>query len=109
MDAREASQLVLEWREQRLVVSGDSDFELGSSTTTDLAVDSQFTSRRHAFVERRNQYYVLVDHSTNGTYVQTEDELITFLRRGEMRLWGSGWLALGQPLNSQCAIRFEHT
>ena len=109
MDAREASQLVLEWREQRLVVSGDSDFELGSSTTTELAVDSQFTSRRHAFVGRRNQYYVLIDHSTNGTYVQTEDELITFLRRGEMRLWGSGWLSLGQPLNSQCAIRFEHT
>ena len=52
---------------------------------------------------------MLVDHSTNGTYVQTEDEQVTFLRRGEFRLWGDGWIALGEPLSAETAIRFRHT
>ncbi len=114
MDAHEASQLVLEWRDKRLVIT-DEDVELGSSVELGscpelgFIVDGHFASRRHASVERRNQYYVLVDHSTNGTYVQTEDEQVTFLRRREFRLWGSGWLALGEPLSPGSAIRFQHT
>lgn len=109
MDAREATQLVLEWRDQRLVIDDEAAVGLGTSGETDLAVEGNFASRQHASVERRNQYYILVDHSTNGSYVQTEDEQVTFLRRGEMRLWGSGWIALGEPLSGATAIRFEHS
>jgi pSer/pThr/pTyr-binding forkhead associated (FHA) protein len=108
MDALEATQLLLEWRDRRLVMKDQAAVELGSSDSTDLTVDGRFTSRQHAFVERRNQYFILVDHSTNGTFVQTEDEQTTFIRRGEMRLWGSGWIALGQPLSDGAAIRFEN-
>lgn len=109
MDAQEAHQLVLEWRDQRVVVGDGDSVELGGCSERDLSVDGHFTSRRHATVQRRNHYFVLVDHSTNGTFVQTEDEQVTFLRRGEFRLWGSGWLALGEPLSAGAAIRFQHT
>ena len=109
MDAHEASQLILQWRDKRLVIGDEDTVELGSSPELGFAVDGRFTSRRHASLERRNQYYVIVDHSTNGTYVQTEDEQVTFVRRGEFRLWGSGWLALGEPLSQGNAIRFQHT
>lgn len=108
MDALEATQLVLEWRDRRVVMTDQPAIELGTSEDRDLTVDGRFTSRQHAFVERRNQYFILVDHSSNGTFVQTEDEQTTFLRRGEMRLWGSGWIALGQPLSDGAAIRFDH-
>ncbi len=109
MDAHAASQLVLDWHDRRLVVDADDGLVLGSNPTTDLTVGGSFTSREHAHIERRNQYYVLVDHSTNGTFVQTEDEQVTFVRRGELRLWGSGWIALGEPLSQTSAIRFHHT
>ena len=109
MDAHEASQLVLDWRDRRLVVSSERPLELGSNSSKDLTVDRAFTSRSHAFIERRNHYYVLIDQSTNGTFVQTEDEQVTFIRRGELRLWGAGWIALGEPLTHDSAIRFQHT
>ena len=109
MDAREASQLVLDWRERQLTLDGDSSVELGTADDADLTVSGSTASRSHAHIEHRKQYFVLVDHSTNGTFVQTEDEQVTFLRRGELRLWGYGWIALGAPLSAETAIRFRHT
>jgi hypothetical protein len=50
---------------------------------------------------------VLVDHSTNGTNVQTEDERISMVHPGEMRWWGAGWISLGEPLTPETAIRFH--
>jgi len=108
MDAHEASRLMLEWRDQQLVVTDEKALELGSSSRADLFVEGEHASRKHAAVVKRNHYFVLIDHSTNGTYVQTEDEQITFVRRGEVRLWGAGWISLGEPLNPHTAIRFQH-
>ena len=109
MDAHEPSQLVLDWHDRQLVVSADQRLALGSDATADLTIECNYTSRTHAHIERRSQFYVLVDHSTNGSYVQTEDEQVTFVRRGEIRLWGNGWIALGEPLKAGTVIRFQHT
>lgn len=109
MDAREASQLVLDWHDRQITVDDDLEIVLGSADGADLTVDSGLASRVHARIEHRKQFFVLVDHSTNGTFVQTEDEQVTFLRRGELRLWGNGWIALGEPLSTETAIRFRHT
>ena len=109
MDAREASQLVLDWHDRQLTLNGDGCVELGTAAEVDLMVGGAAASRSHAHIERRKQFFVLVDHSTNGTWVQTEDERVTFLRRGELRLWGDGWIALGEPLSTETAIRFRHT
>lgn len=109
MDAREASQLVLDWHDRQLTLDGDRCVELGTAGDADLTIAGSTASRSHAHIEHRKQYFVLVDHSTNGTFVQTEDEQVTFLRRGELRLWGNGWIALGSPLSLETAIRFRHT
>ncbi len=109
MDAREASQLVLDWHDRHVTLDESRRVELGTDADADLTVACRSASRAHAYIEHRKQYFVLVDHSTNGTYVQTEDEKVTFLRRGELRLWGDGWIALGEPLSPESAIRFRHT
>lgn len=109
MDAREASQLVLDWHDRQLTVDDRRRVLLGSDDSADLTVARDHASRGHAHIEHRKQYFVLVDHSTNGTYIQTEDEKVTFLRRGELRLWGDGWISLGEPLSAETAIRFRHT
>ena len=109
MDARDASQLVLDWHDRQLTLDDEAHIALGTDDDADLTVSSDHASRSHAHIEHRKQFYVLVDHSTNGTFVQTEDERVTFLRRGELRLWGDGWIALGEPLTQESAIRFRHT
>lgn len=81
---------------------------LGNLSGAGLQVEGQHTSRHHATIERRRQSYVLVDHSTNGTFVQTEDEQVTFVHRGELRLWGEGWISLGDRLSEQTAVRYRH-
>lgn len=84
------------------------ELTLGALSSSGVQVAGRFTSRHHATIERRKHDYVLVDHSTNGTFVQTEDERVAFVRRGEVRLWGEGWISLGGPLTSASALRFRH-
>lgn len=109
MDAHGRSQIVLDWQNQHASLAGDAEqILLGAADEAGLVVARTFTSKKHAHIVRRKDDFVLVDHSTNGTFVQTEDERITFVRRGEMRLWGSGWISLGEPLTPAAAIRFEN-
>jgi len=110
MEAHHDSQLVLNWQQRNATLgSAEQSVSLGTGSAVDLSVVSTFASRAHAYIERRKQDYVLVDHSTNGTYVQTEDERISMVHRGEMRLWGAGWISLGEPLTPETAIRFDST
>ena len=109
MDAQERSPLILNWQDRSAVVDGRRrNVSLGTLPGAGLQVTVPFASRRHATILRRKHDYVLVDHSTNGTFVQTEDERVAFVRRGEVRLWGEGWISLGGPLSEPSAIRFRH-
>jgi DNA-binding response OmpR family regulator len=46
---------------------------IGRSKNSDVVLDDEFTSRNHAFVERRgNRYYICDNGSTNGTYLLDE-------------------------------------
>ena len=110
MEAHDDSQLVLNWQQHNAILSStDNVVSLGSGDGVDLSVNSEFASRHHAHIEKRKQDYVLVGHSTNGTYVQTEDERISMVHRGEMRLWGAGWISLGESLTPDTAIHFQST
>lgn len=109
MDAQERSPLILTWHGRRAVVDDRCrTVTLGALAASELQVAGPYTSRSHATIERRKHDNVLVDHSTNGTFVQTEDERVAFVHRGEVRLWGDGWISLGDPLSQESAIRFRH-
>jgi pSer/pThr/pTyr-binding forkhead associated (FHA) protein len=109
MEAHGRSNLVLDWHDHKVTHDGgDSTLVLGSQPDVDLRLPREFTSRHHARIERRNHDFVLVDTSTNGTYVQTEDERVTYVHHGVLRLWGEGWISLGEPLSGDAAIRFQH-
>jgi adenylate cyclase len=109
MDAHQGAQLVLDWRDRRARASVERPtLSLGTLPESDLTVSCRYASRSHARIERRGRSWVLVDHSSNGSFVQTEDEQVIFVRRGEVRLWGEGWISLGEPLTEESAIRFRH-
>ena len=61
-----------------------------------MVVDDEHASRHHCTIERRRDHFVLVDKSTNGTFVTFEGEQELALRRDEIMLRKSGWISFGQ-------------
>jgi adenylate cyclase len=69
---------------------------LGRDATTDLVVPDRMASRTHCVIERRQDKFVLVDRSANGTYLSIDGDREMCLRREEMLLRNHGFIALGQ-------------
>ena len=71
---------------------------LGRDEGCTVVVADAKASRQHCLIERRQDRFVLKDHSSNGTFVTVEGEgRETALRREEFTLRGHGWIAFGQP------------
>ena len=86
-----------------------TDYTIGRDVECNLVIPSPFASRKHAWIEFRRNKFVLVDHSTNGTWVVTGNEKEMFLKREELPLRGRGVISLGEPIanNQDFLIRFD--
>ena len=75
-----------------------------------LYMDNSVCSREHCHIEFRRGKYVLVDHSTNGTYVHEENKTPIYLRREEAPLQGKGVISVGQQVNpaNPWLIHYQH-
>jgi class 3 adenylate cyclase len=67
----------------------------GRDAQNDVVIADRLASRMHAHVEKRREHFVLVDHSSNGTYVTRESEPEIALRREEFVLRGRGRISFG--------------
>ncbi len=72
---------------------------LGRGNRADMVIRDTMASREHARIECRRNKFVLVDQSTNGTYVLTPDGP-AYLRREEVNLTGKGKISLGRDVAS---------
>ena len=68
---------------------------LGRDPQNDIVVADRLASRMHAHIERRRDRFVLVDHSSNGTFLTLEGEPEIPLRREEFILRGAGRISFG--------------
>ena len=86
-------------------------FMMGRGEKNDLVVRDQSVSRTHATIEYRMGKFVLVDRSTNGTFLQIRDEDAVFIHRDQMHLRREGIILLGQDGSESGteAIHFECT
>lgn len=75
-------------------------FTLGRGNDRDLVVNSAFASRAHAVIDYSRGKFILKDQSTNGTYVQDENNNEIYLRREELPLLVTGFISLGAPISS---------
>lgn len=78
-------------------------FTLGRDPACGLIVSSPCVSRMHARIERHRGKLVLIDESTNGTYVLpagTAPERPLYLRRESFTLIDQGVFALGERPNA---------
>jgi pSer/pThr/pTyr-binding forkhead associated (FHA) protein len=73
-------------------------YVLGRAKDCDLRVMGARTSRHHARIVYRHGKFVLIDQSTNGTYVQPEGGAqVLLLDQEEYPLAGAGSISLGGP------------
>lgn len=68
---------------------------IGRGEDQDIVVKGERISLIHARIEISDNKFVLIDQSTNGTYVQTADAEESFIRRGSSQLGGQGMIGLG--------------
>ncbi len=89
--------------EERFYTDNDitTAISIGRDDACDLTIDATFTSRSHANLEFRRGKFVLVDHSTNGTYVKLNNQNEIFIRREELPLIGEGYISLGEDYKKE--------
>jgi adenylate cyclase len=90
--------LRLNYRDREVVRRRDNDaVTIGRDLSSGLVIDDDMASRQHCTIERRQDKFVLKDHSTNGTYVTIEGDAELLVQRDEVTLRKHGWISFGQP------------
>jgi|1185.fasta_scaffold31692_2 adenylate cyclase len=93
-----ASALILVYRGAKVVRRRQRDsITLGRDEKCGLVVHAEDASRLHCTIERKHDKFVLVDHSTNGTYVTIDGSPEVLVQREEFALTKRGTIALGRP------------
>jgi len=102
--------LTLQFQGIRFAVNQQNPvLNMGRDATNSIVLKDPKVSRLHARIELRKDKFILVDQSTNGTYLCREDGQMELLRRDEIALPDRGLLGLGQEvsLDDPVAIKFE--
>jgi class 3 adenylate cyclase len=96
------ARLSLRFREQEIEVNQNRPVvTIGRGQQNDIVVLDALASRTHARIEYRRGKFVLLDQSTNGTYVLIQDGEKAYLRREELTLRGSGVITLGRAAEAE--------
>ncbi|MGH8269128.1 MAG: adenylate/guanylate cyclase domain-containing protein, partial [Steroidobacteraceae bacterium] len=91
------ARLRLSWLDREVVVDDNHpSVTIGRAEDNDLVVKGNLISRLHARIELSRNKLVLIDQSTNGTFVQTQGGEESFVRRDSLQLKGEGMIGLGR-------------
>ena len=92
-----ATKLTLTFRDQKVVVSEQrKGINMGRSEDNDLVIKGNLISRIHARIEMRRGKFMLIDQSTNGTFLENAQGEEIFVRRDSTELSGEGIIGLGR-------------
>lgn len=90
-------RLFLTYHERIKEVRSDDDgILIGRGNTSDLLVPSELASRKHARIVYRKGKFVVSDHSTNGTFIKTQNGKEIYIHGEDYPLTGSGFISLGE-------------
>ena len=107
---RRASRLMINYRDSTIELSDKrKSINLGRADDNDLVVKGNLISRIHAKIEMRRGKFVLIDQSTNGTFIQNVRGQETVVRRDTAELADEGTNGLGraEEPGSNLAIYFK--
>jgi class 3 adenylate cyclase len=74
---------------------------LGRDAACELVIVDRRASRQHARIEKRRDKFLIVDESSNGTFVTLAGEAEIYLRREELVLRKSGRIGVGHRAGEQ--------
>jgi len=80
-----------------IVGDGRDAVRLGREKSCDVVIGDLKASRQHARIERRRDKFILIDVSSNGTFVTFHGEPETPVKREEIVLRGRGSISFGHP------------
>lgn len=86
-----------------------TNITIGRAEENDIVIKGNLISRLHVRIELSRNKILLVDQSTNGTFVTSREGEESFVRRDSMQLSGEGMIGLGRaPENgSPLTVRFS--
>jgi adenylate cyclase len=89
-------ELTLSFHERSYTVNkGHRSIMMGRGDTCDIVVPNNLASRQHVRIEWRSGKLVIIDQSSNGTYLRFSDGKVVQITREEMILHGKGSISLG--------------
>ena len=95
--AARAMRLRLRFQDREILVDeGRPNIAIGRAEDNDVVVKGNLISRLHARIEISRNKFVLIDQSTNGTFVQTAEGEESFVRRDSLQIKGTGMIGLGR-------------
>jgi len=91
------------------VTSQVPSLKLGRQSQNDLIIREKSASRFHAKIKLVNDKFVLIDQSTNGTFVYPQNDKPFYAKWTEAYLEGSGTICLGEEscFDSPVAIHYR--
>jgi adenylate cyclase len=93
-----STTLTLVYGDKTIVRRRDRDsVTIGRDPHCGITIADDQASRLHCTIERRQDKWFLIDHSTNGTYVSVDGAEDVLVQREEFTLTGRGRIACGQP------------
>jgi adenylate cyclase len=93
--------LSLRWRENTMTLVSDSpSLTIGRGEQSDIHIESELASRIHARLGFQQTNFILTDQSTNGTFVQIDDDDEVYLHHEQIVLRGSGVISLGRHIRA---------
>jgi len=106
-----SASLTLQFHDSSVVIDEfKKSVNLGRADDNDLVIKGNLISRIHARVEMRRGKFVLIDQSTNGTFLKKDNGEEVFVRRDSTELQGSGIIGLGKVASAgtPLAIHFSY-
>ena len=101
--------LQIRYRHHRVLVDNERPIlTLGRGMANHLIVDDLLVSRMHARIELRRGRFMIIDQSTNGTFLKPIDEAPVILRRDETQLKKEGIIGLGQKVDNDHPLTIRY-
>jgi adenylate cyclase len=111
VEVKQPGKLSLKFQGEHVVLASDGlrSVTLGRADENNVTIKGNLISRVHARIELNKSNYMIVDQSTNGTFVQRDDGEEVYVRRDSAPLTGSGLIGLGRVAarGTPLAVEYE--
>jgi adenylate cyclase len=103
--------LSLKFEGKTITLSSDGarSVTMGRADENDVTIKGNLISRVHARIELDKSRFVIIDESTNGTFVQRDDGEEVYVRRDSTQLTGSGLIGLGRVAARGTPLAIEYS